>query len=164
MENRFAGMTWLSSLEDFFLTLKPQAVMGLKVVFASALGAVLGYERERHHKPAGLRTNMLISGGAALLLLLGRVVMSSMGSKLPVEALSVDPTRLIHAIIVGVSFIGAGVILKSPETHAVQNLTTAATLLFSAGAGMCVAEELYLLAGFVTAAALVINTLVKKTE
>lgn len=154
-------MNWQTIVDGLGEALAPQGVMVLKVCIAAALGAVLGLERERHDKPAGLRTNMLIGGGSALLLILGQVIAVSMDPELPAEALGVDPTRIIHAIIMGISFIGAGTILKSPGDQVVRNLTTAATLLFSAGAGMCVAMDLYLLAVSVTGLGLAINTLAR---
>ncbi len=154
-------MEWRTIVDGLGRALAPQGIMVLKVCFAAALGAVLGLEREKHHKPAGLRTNMLIGGGSALLLILGQVIAVSMDPELPAEALGVDPTRIIHAIIMGISFIGAGTILKSPGDQVVRNLTTAATLLFSAGAGMSVAMDLYLLAVSVTGLGLAINTLAR---
>ena len=154
-------MSWQTIVDGLGEALALQGVMVLKVCIAAVLGAVLGLEREKHDKPAGLRTNMLIGGGSALLLILGQVIAVSMDPELPAEALGVDPTRIIHAIIMGISFIGAGTILKSPGDQVVRNLTTAATLLFSAGAGMCVAMDLYLLAVSVTGLGLAINTLAR---
>ena len=114
----------------------------LDVFIACALGGALGYEREQKNKPAGFRTNMFIAAGAALLLSLGRYIANSMELEIDPAAMGVDPTRIIHAIIVGVSFIGAGTILKSSDQHTIKYLTTAATILFSAGVGMCVALHL----------------------
>lgn len=154
-------MDWQTTIGGLAGSLAPQGIMVLKVCLAAGLGAALGLEREKHGKPAGLRTNMLIGGGSALLIILGKVIAASMVPELPAEALGVDPTRTIHAIIMGISFIGAGTILKSPGDQVVRNLTTAATLLFSAGAGMCVAMGLYLLAACVTGLGLAINTLAR---
>ena len=154
-------MNWQTIVDGLGEALALQGVMVLKVCIAAVLGAVLGLEREKHDKPAGLRTNMLIGGGSALLLILGQVIAVSMDPELPAEALGVDPTRIIHAIVMGISFIGAGTILKSPGDQVVRNLTTAATLLFSAGAGMSVAMDLYLLAVCVTGLGLAINTLAR---
>jgi putative Mg2+ transporter-C (MgtC) family protein len=133
-----------------------------RVGIAMLLGAAVGFERETKDKPAGLRTNMLIAGSAALLLSLGTIIAGSKQLQLPPEAMGVDPTRIIHAIIVGVSFIGAGTILKSPGEHTISYLTTAATLLFSAGAGMCIALRLYPLAAGVTIIGVIINTIVRR--
>ena len=84
-----------------------------------------------------------------------------MQGTLDAAALGVDPTRIVHAIIVGVSFIGAGTILKGGEKFEVRYLTTAASLLFSAGAGISMALELYWIAGGVTILGLLINTVIK---
>lgn len=134
----------------------------LDVVIAAILGGILGYEREQKQKPAGFRTNMFIAGGAALLLSLGRFIANSMELELDPQAIGVDPTRIIHAIIVGVSFIGAGTILKSSRKDTVRYLTTAAMILFSAGAGISVALKLYVVAVGVTAIGLIINTLIHR--
>ncbi len=134
----------------------------LDVAIAMVLGSIIGFERERRDKPAGFRTNMVVAGASALFLILGRSIAGQMGASLPEEALGVDPTRIIHAIIVGVSFVGAGTIIKSREEETIHNLTTAATLLLSSAAGMSVALRLYILAAGVTALALIVNTIVKK--
>lgn len=134
----------------------------LDVIIALVMGGVIGYERETKDKPAGFRTNMLISGASALLVSLGMYIANSMEMTLSDAALGVDPTRIIHAIIVGVSFIGAGTILKSSNEHTVKYLTTAATILFSSGAGMCVALHLYLLGAGVTILGLIVNMVMQK--
>ena len=76
------------------------------VVVAMILGAVVGLDRELHSKPAGLRTNMLVAGSAALLVWCGRMIVPWYG--LNDVALGSDPLRIIGAIITGVSFLGAG--------------------------------------------------------
>lgn len=134
----------------------------LDIAIATGLGGILGFEREKKDKPAGFRTNMLIAGGATLLLALGREITLQMQYSLPGETLGIDPTRIVHAIIVGVSFIGAGTIIKSTDNEKIHYLTTAATILFSAGIGIAVGLRLYLLAGGVTALGLIINFFVSK--
>jgi putative Mg2+ transporter-C (MgtC) family protein len=134
----------------------------LDITIATALGGVLGFEREKKDKPAGFRTNMLIAGGAALLLALGREIAIQMQQFLPSESLGVDPTRIVHAIIVGVSFIGAGTIIKSQDDEKIHYLTTAATILFSAGVGISVGLQLYVVAVGVTILGLIVNFLVGK--
>lgn len=142
-----------------------QAIVILNAFIAAVLAGLIGYERESKHKPAGLRTNMIIASVAVLLVSLGRGLALEFES---IEGVRVDPIRIIEAVIVGVSFIGAGTIIKSepkqdPNARAdVQNLTTAATLLFSAGIGIAVALQQYVLAIGVTALALFINLVVRK--
>lgn len=136
----------------------------LDIALAMFLGGIIGYEREKKDKPIGLRTNMLIAGASALLLIIGRFIAQSMKDSLPPETLGIDPTRIIHAIIVGVSFIGAGTILKSNKEESVKYLTTAATILISAGTGMSVALHLYILAAGATLLGLLVNTVFSKME
>lgn len=134
----------------------------LDVVIAVLLGGLLGIEREKKDKPAGFRTNMLVAAASALLLILGQHIAFDMQQSLNIEGLGVDPTRIIHAIIVGASFIGAGTIVKSPEEETIKYLTTAATILFSAGIGISVGLRLYILASGVTLIGIVINYFMSK--
>ncbi len=133
----------------------------LDVFIAIVLGGLLGLEREKHDKPAGFRTHMLISGISALLLIIGRYIALDMQNYLNREGFGVDPIRIIQAIIVGISFIGAGTIIKSPEDKSIKYLTTAATILISSGVGMCVGLRLYVLAVGITLLGLMVNWLVK---
>lgn len=121
------------------------------VVVAMLLGAVVGLDRELQDKPAGLRTNMFVAGSAALLVWLGRLVVPWYG--LDDLALGSDPLRIIGAIITGVSFLGAGTIIRGGSDR-VHGLTTAATLLFVASVGICVALSKIVLAIGVTLIAL----------
>src|SRR5262245_29376827 len=83
-----------------------------RVVVAAALGALLGLERECAHKPAGLRTHMLVALGAALFVLF------------PAEAgmAIADLSRVIQGVATGIGFIGAGTILKRAESEQVEGL------------------------------------------
>lgn len=139
----------------------PQLWILLDVLIAVVLGGILGYERESKDKPAGFRTNMLIAGASALLLSLGKIVVNEMEVSISDTALGVDPTRIIHAIIVGVSFIGAGTILKSRDEHTIHYLTTAATILLSSSVGMAVALKQYVVAAGITLLGVVINAVVR---
>ena len=138
-----------------------QGIVILNVFIAIVLAALVGFERESNNKPAGLRTNMIIAAVAVLLVSLGRGLAHEFST---IEGVRIDPIRIIEAIIVGVSFIGAGTIIKARENNDVYNLTTAATLLFSAGIGVAVALKQYLLDVGVTGIALFINFGVKWLE
>ncbi|HML94621.1 MAG TPA: MgtC/SapB family protein [Thermodesulfobacteriota bacterium] len=122
------------------------------VVVAMLLGALVGLDREFEGKPAGLRTNMLVAGSAALLVWCGRMVVPWYG--LGEMALGSDPLRIIGAIITGVSFLGAGTIIRGGGSEKVHGLTTAATLLFVASVGICVALSKIVIAIGVTVLAL----------
>ncbi len=106
-----------------------------RVAVAALLGALLGWERERAGKAAGLRTHMLVALGAALFVLF------------PAEAGMdiADLSRVIQGVATGIGFIGAGTILKRPEAEHVEGLTTAASIWLTGAIGMSVgAGQLWL--------------------
>lgn len=130
----------------------------IDVVIASLLTGLVGLEREVSGKPAGFRTQMIIGGAAALLISTARILIRDFASESDLAAvMQADPVRVIEAVIVGISFIGAGTILKMREQRKVQYLTTAASILFSAGIGMSVALHHYIIAVGVTLFILFIN-------
>jgi putative Mg2+ transporter-C (MgtC) family protein len=120
------------------------------VAAAMLLGAILGLEREFKDKPAGLRTHMLVAGAAALLVSLGDVVTSQFQLELGGRVVQADPIRIMEAVITGVSFLGAGTIIRSRAGGQVEGLTTAATLLVAAAVGVCVALSQIVLAVGIT--------------
>ena len=121
----------------------------LQMVLAVLLGGVLGLEREMAGKTAGLRTYALVSLGACLFSLISSNAFSTL-----VGINSFDPSRIASQIVVGVGFIGAGVIFVSKEK--IRGLTTAAGLWVSAAVGMAVDYRLYDIAIFGTALTLVV--------
>jgi putative Mg2+ transporter-C (MgtC) family protein len=125
------------------------------VLVAGALGAVLGWERELAHKPAGLRTHILVCGTSALLMLLGDSILDTYQRYEPGHAMQADPIRVVQSIVVGISFLGAGTIIHG-RRGGVEGLTTAASILLTATIGMAVATRQLLLAVLVTLAALLV--------
>ena len=103
-------------------------VVLIRVFAAVLLGAIVGIERERAGKPAGLRTHMLVSLGTAV------VVMACWDTNMSLDGLS----RVIQGIVTGIGFIGAGTILKLNEQREIQGLTTAAGLWMTAAIGVAV--------------------------
>jgi len=75
---------------------------------------------------------MLVAGTAALLVLLGNVLVDQFRDGLATEMIRSDPIRIVEAIVAGVAFLGAGTIIRHGGRTAVQGLTTAAALLFTA--------------------------------
>jgi putative Mg2+ transporter-C (MgtC) family protein len=118
----------------------------LHVVIAAVLSGIVGYEREKTRKPAGIKTNMIVGGSVALLVLLGESITLHFRDLGLSEIIQTDPTRIIQAIIVGVSFIGAGTVMQVAKIHKVKYLTTAASILYSTGLGISVALGHYILA------------------
>jgi putative Mg2+ transporter-C (MgtC) family protein len=98
----------------------------LRVITATLLGALVGFEREKAGKPAGFRTHILVSLGTAI------VVLACAGSQMSLDGLS----RVIQGIVTGIGFIGAGSILKLDQERHIQGLTTAAGLWMTAAIGI----------------------------
>lgn len=97
-----------------------------RLLLAALLGGVLGYERERSGKAAGIRTHMLVSMGAALF-----VLVPLLGGMAPG-----DLSRVLQGVIAGVGFLGAGAIVKQQAEENVQGLTTAAGIWMTAAIGV----------------------------
>ena len=138
----------------------------LQVGIALGLGALIGLEREFADRPAGLRTHMLVTGTSTLFISLGEVLAKHFQEELPAAILQTDPFRLIGAIALGISFLGAGTIIRrnSAGSIKVEGLTTAATILFAASVGVAVALSQYLLAFGVTALILGVLKVLHKWE
>ena len=134
----------------------------LKVVVAVCLGGVIGIERELVKKPAGIRTHMFVAGAATLVMSVSTLLIYEFNASF--GNVQSDPVRVIEAIIVGISFIGAGTVLKSEIDHNVYYLTTAASILFAAGIGITVALERYWLAIALTGLVIAVNAAVGGIE
>jgi len=112
----------------------------LRLVTITVISSLIGLEREYYHKPAGLRTNVIVGLGSALM-----TIASIKAVELFPNLTTVDPTRIAAQIVTGIGFIGAGAILR-PTSGANQNvvgLTTAATLWVVAGLGIAVGMGFY---------------------
>ena len=107
----------------------------LKLALAVLLGGAIGLEREIAGKPAGLRTNILICVGAALLTDVSLNIRGMMG------AANADPARLAAQIVSGIGFIGAGTIMQARGT--VTGLTSAATIWVVAAIGIALGANMY---------------------
>ena len=110
----------------------------LKLGLAILLSSLVGYEREKLHRAAGLRTHILVCLASTLL------TIAPLSLNLP----SIDPTRIAAAIITGMGFIGAGTILHSKGK--IIGITTAASLFFIAGIGILIGFSQYFLATITT--------------
>lgn len=111
------------------LDLTLQADLSVRLVLATALGLAVGFEREIHGHPAGLRTHMLVAVGSALF-----TVLSAYGFGAGSAAAPIDPTRIAAQIVSGIGFLGAGAILK--DGIVIRGLTTAASLWATSAVGM----------------------------
>jgi putative Mg2+ transporter-C (MgtC) family protein len=104
------------------------ARIGARLLVALVLGGMLGYERERAGKAAGLRTHILVALGSSLF------VLGSLEAGMSLADLS----RVTQGIVAGIGFLGAGAILKRADRDEVQGLTTAANIWFTAAVGTAV--------------------------
>ena len=135
-----------------------QLQVAAEVALAMLLGGIIGLERELAERPAGLRTHMLVAGAAALLVGLAGTMVNHFSQGLASDLVQSDPIRVIEAVIGGVSFLGAGTIIRRRAgSERIEGLTTAASLLFAAGLGISVALHQFVLA--VAAVVLVLLTL-----
>ena len=128
--------------------MSPLLEMTLRVLLAFALGAGIGFQRERAGKSAGVRTHILVSSGAAIF-----TVVSIYGF----SGAAVDISRVAAAVVVGVGFIGAGVIFRGRQEEEVAGLTTAATIWVTAAIGLAAGAGMYLIS--VIAAAITVGVL-----
>ncbi len=104
----------------------------IRLFISVALGGLIGFEREKKVRPAGLRTNMLVCLGSCLFTLLS------------VSGFSVDPGRVAAGIVTGIGFLGAGSIIATGGQ--ITGITTAATLWVVAGIGLAVGIGEYAMA------------------
>ena len=98
----------------------------LRLLIAAILGGVLGYEREKKGKAAGVRTHILVALGAALFVLIPQQA----------KVTDADLTRVIQGLVAGVGFLGAGAIIRIGDQGEVKGLTTAAGIWLTAAIGM----------------------------
>ncbi|MFI4885674.1 MAG: MgtC/SapB family protein [Steroidobacterales bacterium] len=98
----------------------------LRMVAALIIGTIIGLQRELTHKPAGLRTHLLVALGSALL------VVAAVNADLK----PADVSRVIQGLITGIGFLGGGTILKLTREHEIRGLTTAAGIWLTAAASI----------------------------
>lgn len=128
--------------------------LSIRLVAAALLGAVIGIQREKAGKPAGLRTHILVCLGTAVFIL------ACTGVGMSLDALS----RVIQGIITGIGFIGAGSILKLGHEQNIKGLTTAAGVWMTAAIGIAVGLGSLAVAGLTTLLALVVLVLAAPFE
>lgn len=126
--------------------MSPELESVSRLILAAVLGAIIGFQREKAGKPAGLRTHILIAMGSALFTV---VSIYGFGS-------AADPSRIAAGIVTGIGFIGAGVIFRGMSGDRVMGITTAASIWITAAIGIAAGAGLYIIA----AAAAIITLLV----
>lgn len=116
-----------------------------RLLLAALVGGALGWEREWHHKPAGLRTHMLVSLGAAVFMVaaLDSAHDAGLAGGDRLDPLRLDPLRVVAGILGGVGFLGAGTIIRG--RGGVEGITTAASIWLAAAIGTVTGMGYYLL-------------------
>lgn len=115
----------------------PASEIVIRLAASAVVASIMGWEREKMHKPAGLRTNMLVGVASTLITLVS------------IDAIpQSDPGRIAAGIVTGIGFLGAGTIFKAKD-H-VNGLTTAATIWAVSGLGIAIGAGYYLAAGVAT--------------
>jgi putative Mg2+ transporter-C (MgtC) family protein len=117
-----------STISDLFTipSMPHVGAITIRLLAAVILGGIVGFDRQRKGKAAGLRTHMLVALGTALFTIV------------PMEAgmAVVDLSRVLQGIAAGIGFIGAGAILKLTDQEEIKGLTTAASIWFTAALGV----------------------------
>lgn len=111
----------------------------LRLLIAAVLGGIIGFERQRHGRPAGFRTHLIVSAASALLMVVAVQTTQSMAGD---STFRIDPNRVAAGAITGIGFLGAGVIFRAGAT--VQGLTTAACLWMVTAVGLSVGAGAYM--------------------
>lgn len=133
-------MTWLEIWNNYINIAPGIAQVALRLSCAMIVGIVIGLEREFTHRPAGLRTHILVALGACVVSVTGEILFSHYSGL----GATPDPARLSAQVITGVGFLGAGTIMK--EGASVKGLTTAASVWAVACLGIASGFGYYALA------------------
>jgi putative Mg2+ transporter-C (MgtC) family protein len=139
-----------TSIKDETMELQDEAIYLLRATVAAILGGLVGWDREVHERPAGVRTHMLVALSAALFTCLAHIVMSDFSAEISDQnSRESDPLRVLEAVVTGVSFLGAGTVFSS-RGKGVQGLTTAASLWAVSVVGVACGVGHYVIAGGTT--------------
>ena len=124
----------------------------IDLALALICGLAIGIERELRHKPAGISTHITV------------ITASMLFSFISKSAYAGDPTRIAAQVVTGVGFLGAGMIMKSESTNTISNLTTAASVWYSAAIGMALGFDYHFIAIIATVYAILTNRIPKITH
>jgi len=138
----------------------PVAVATARLLMAALLAGIVGYERERRDKPAGLRTHIMVAIAACLFIIIGQELGSLQFGK--GDQMRFDPLRLIEAVTAGVAFLAAGIIFTS--NGEVRNITTGASMWLAGAIGLSCGAGQVLLACLTAFIVVSVLTILRKLE
>jgi putative Mg2+ transporter-C (MgtC) family protein len=130
-------------------TLLQYAEFCLRLIFAFLVGGMVGLERSRHFKEAGVRTHVIVCCTSALIMLISKYGFADMGSSAVMEAFGTkgaDSARVAAQAVSGISFLCAGVIIKVGGN--IRGLTTAAGIWMTASIGLAIGAGMYIVSAF----------------
>ncbi len=133
-----------------------------KLLIATVLGGLIGWERERRGRPAGLRTHLLVCLGVTLIMLVSEHIFVQYQVYKQDSILRIDPARIAAQVVTGIGFLGAGTIMTFKAS--VRGLTTAASLWVVAGIGLAIGSGFIIPAIFTTFIAVMTLILLPKVE
>src|SRR5262245_9014716 len=133
----------------------------IRIAAGAALGGVIGYERDVHGRPVGLRTHLIVAMAAATFMVISSqfVYFQRYGHE---DLVAVDSSRIAASVVSGIGFLAGGAILRTGLT--VQGLTTAAGLWLVTAIGMCAGAGMFLVACVVTAMGVFALTVLRRFE
>ncbi|MBQ7757709.1 MgtC/SapB family protein [Anaerotignum sp.] len=139
-------------MEQIFYYFGAELEYMLRMVIAAICGGIIGYERSRRRKEAGLRTHIIVAVGSALLMIVSKYGFVDV---LEIPGMRADASRVASNVITGISFLGAGVIFVRDAS--IKGLTTAAGLWSMAGVGLAIGAGMYAVGIFATVLIMVIQ-------
>jgi putative Mg2+ transporter-C (MgtC) family protein len=139
----------------------PHSELLLRIAVGALLGGVIGYERDRHGRPVGLRTHLLVALASATFMVVSTHFAYYQGLR-EGDLIEVDASRIAASVVSAIGFLAGGAILRSGMS--VQGLTTAAGLWLVTAIGLCAGGGMYIEATFSTALGVVILTVLRRFE
>jgi putative Mg2+ transporter-C (MgtC) family protein len=133
----------------------------LRILVGTVLGAVIGYERRMHGRPAGLRTHLIVALASSTFMVVSTHFVYFQTYKAG-DLVAVDPSRIAASVVTGVGFLGGGAILRTGVN--VQGLTTAAGLWLVAAIGLSAGAGMYVVSTFSTLLGVVALTVLRRLE
>ena len=141
-----------------YFTLSDCIDLGLRIILSAICGAIIGLERERRYKNAGLRTHIIVAIAASILMIVSKYGFLDIAS-IPDVRLTSDGGRIAAGVIQSIGFLGAGVIFVRREN--IIGLTTAAGLWATVGIGLCFGAGLFVLGISTTLIIVLVNILLR---
>jgi len=133
----------------------------LRIILGTALGAVIGYERDTHGRPAGLRTHALVALASATFMVVSTHFVYYQHYR-PADQIEIDGSRIAASVVSGIGFLAGGVILRNGFN--IEGLTTAAGLWLVAAIGLCAGGGMYVESVAATAVGVSALTILRRFE